>query len=86
MHYYHAYIYRSISNYLEDSMENKPTLLNADQVAQRLGVSKSTAYNIIKELNREMQESGCKVIQGRVCSDKLEEAFFGTRRVVGDDR
>lgn len=67
-------------------MENKPTLLNADQVAQRLGVSKSTAYNIIKELNREMQESGCKVIQGRVCSDKLEEAFFGTRRAVSNDR
>lgn len=61
-------------------MENKTTLLNAEQVAQRLGVSKSTAYNIIKVLNREMQESGCKVIQGRVCSDKLEEAFFGTRK------
>ncbi len=61
-------------------MENKPTLLNAKQVAERLDVSKSTAYNIIKELNREMQESGCKVIQGRVCNDKLEEAFFGIRK------
>lgn len=67
-------------------MENKPTLLNAEQVAKRLGVSKSTAYNIIKELNREMKENGRKVIQGRVCSDKLEEAFFGTRRTVGNDR
>lgn len=80
MNYHHAVIYRSIPNYSEDSIKNKPTLLNAEQVAERLGVSKSTACNVIKELNREMQESGCKVIQGRVCSDKLEEAFFGARR------
>lgn len=60
--------------------EEQPTLFNAEQVAERLGVSKSTAYNVIKELNREMRKSGCKVIQGRVCGDKLEETFFGARR------
>ena len=31
--------------------ENRPTMLNAEQVAQRLNMSKGFAYKIIQEMN-----------------------------------
>ena len=33
--------------------EGKPTMLNAEQVAQRLNMSKGFAYKIIQEMNEE---------------------------------
>ena len=33
--------------------ENRPTMLNAEQVAQRLNMSKGFAYKIIQEMNEE---------------------------------
>lgn len=40
--------------------------LRADEVQQILGVSKSYAYKVIKEMNSELQRQGFRTIAGRV--------------------
>ena len=40
--------------------------LRADDVQQILGVSKSYAYKVIKEMNSELQRQGYRTIAGRV--------------------
>lgn len=42
-------------------------------------------YEIIRELNREMEQSGCATIPGRVSSQIIEEKYFGDERGVRDD-
>ena len=49
--------------------EGKPTMLNAEQVAQRLNMSKGFAYKIIQEMNEEQIKKGRAVVKGRVRSD-----------------
>lgn len=51
-------------------------MLDADQVKENLGVSKATAYKIIRQLNSELKESGCRVVQGRVNKRFFEQTYF----------
>lgn len=62
-------------------------LLGASEVSMKLGVCRSKAYEIIRELNREMEHRGCTTIPGRVSSQILEERYFGTAEGrTSDDR
>ena len=56
--------------------EGKPTMLNAEQVAQRLNMSKGFACKIIQEMNEEQIKKGRAVVKGRVRSDHFEARFF----------
>ena len=56
--------------------ENKPTMLNAEQVAERLNMSKGYAYRIIREMNEEQEALGRPVVKGRVRSDHFERRYF----------
>ncbi|EHF02654.1 hypothetical protein HMPREF1008_00299 [Olsenella sp. oral taxon 809 str. F0356] len=56
--------------------EKKPTMLNADQVAERLNMSRSYAYRIIREMNDEQESKGRPVLKGRVRSDHFERRYF----------
>ncbi len=60
-------------------------LLGASEASMRLGVCRSKAYKIIKELNREMEQRGCKTISGKVSSRIVEEKYFGTTGGRRDD-
>ena len=60
-------------------------MLTAKEVADRLGVSRTTAYTVIRELNAEMVERGCKVIPGRVSSESFEDAYFGKKCKGGEE-
>ena len=59
--------------------KQEPRLLGAVEVADRLGVCRTKAYEIIRELNDEMEIRGCKVIAGRVSNEIFEEAFFNPK-------
>lgn len=62
-------------------------LLGASEVALKLGVCRSKAYRIIRELNCEMERRGCATIPGRVSSQIVEERYFGDKRgVKANDR
>lgn len=60
-------------------------LLGASEVSMKLGVCRSKAYEIIRELNREMEQRGCATIPGRVSSQIVEERYFGSESGVRDD-
>lgn len=59
--------------------KQEPRLLGAAEVADRLGVCHTKAYEIIRELNDEMEIRGCKVIAGRVSNEIFEETFFNSK-------
>ena len=52
-------------------------ILKADEVAKRLGISRTSAYTVIKQLNRELEEKGLITRSGRVSKDYFERRFFG---------
>ncbi len=54
----------------------KPTMLNAEQVAERLNMSKGYAYKIIRQMNEEQEALGRPVVRGRVRSDHFENKYF----------
>ena len=65
--------------------ETEPKLIGAAEIAERMGVSRSTAYKVIKELNGEMERRGCRTIRGRVSNELFEETYFG-KGAARDDR
>ena len=46
-------------------MTNK-TFMTVEEVAVEMGVSKSYAYKIVKQLNEELQKLGYLIVAGRV--------------------
>lgn len=59
--------------------KQEPRLLGAAEVVNRLGVCCTKAYEIIRELNDEMEIRGCRVIAGRVSNEIFEEMFFNPK-------
>lgn len=66
-------------------MKTEPRLIGAREIAERMGVSRSMAYKVIKELNGEMERRGCRTIRGRVSNELFEEVYFG-KKAARDDR
>ncbi len=46
-------------------MENK-TFMTVQEVADELGVSKSQAYKVVRQLNEELRQLGYLTVNGRV--------------------
>lgn len=55
----------------------KPVMIDANEVAKRLNMSKHYGYKVIRELNAEQEKIGRPIIRGRIRSDVFEEAYFG---------
>ena len=51
--------------------------ITAQEVAVMLGVSKSKAYAVVRELNRELSDRGFITISGKVSRTFFEEKFYG---------
>ena len=56
--------------------------LKVDDVMQILGISKSAAYNIMRQLNNELEEKGYAVIRGKISRKYFEERFYGMTEAV----
>ena len=63
-------------------MVEKQSFMRAEDVAKELGISKSHAYKIMRELNQELKEKGYLIIAGRVNRKFFMEKFCygGTER------
>lgn len=57
----------------------KNKLVNADYIREALGVSRATAYRIIKELNQELEAGGIRTLPGKVSLGYFEQRFFAVR-------
>lgn len=51
--------------------------ISAQEVADMLGISKSKAYRIVRELNEELETKGFITVAGRVSRKFFEEKFYG---------
>ena len=51
------------------------TLVKVDEVKELLNVKDGKAYQIMKRLNKELEDQGFITIQGRVPLDYLKERF-----------
>ncbi len=53
--------------------------MKVDEVAQKLEVSKSYAYRLMQEMNRELKSMGCITISGRIDRQFFYDKLYGTR-------
>ena len=51
-------------------------MLTADEVAERLKIKKGSAYEVIRQMNKEQEALGRVVICGRIRSDLFEARYF----------
>ena len=69
----------------DERMANQ--FMRADEVAKELGVSRSFAYKLIRQLNQELKERGFLTIAGRINRDYLKERLYtaesGVKQNVG---
>ena len=54
----------------------RPSLLTADVVAERLKIKNGSAYEVIRQMNKEQEALGRVVIRGRVRSDLFDARYF----------
>lgn len=54
-------------------------MVNANELSNLLGVSKSKAYKIIRALNKELAEEGYITISGKCPLSYVEERVFGLK-------
>ena len=54
----------------------RPHMLDADEVAELLRIKKGSAYEVIRQMNREQEALGRVVVRGRVRSDLFEDGYF----------
>lgn len=52
-------------------------MITAHDIMERLSVSRSTAYNIMREINDDLETRGLRIIPGRVSERHFEELYFG---------
>lgn len=54
----------------------RPSMLTADEVAECLKIKKGSAYEVIRQMNKEQEALGRVVIRGRVRSDLFDARYF----------
>lgn len=59
----------------------KSRFITSKEVAEELGVSKSFAYKVVRQLNDELKKKGYMVVAGKVSRMYYEEKFYGLREV-----
>ena len=52
-------------------------LMNAQEVAEALGVSKASAYKIIHVWNERLHNLGYTTVSGRISRKYFQEQFYG---------
>ena len=56
--------------------------VEAEEMAEALGISKPYAYKLMREMNAELKQKGFLTIPGRVSRRYFEEKFYG----LGENR
>ena len=62
-------------------MELQDRMMKVDEVMERLSLSKASAYQVIKELNAELEAKGLRTIPGRVSKRYFDSVYFNPAEV-----
>ncbi len=57
----------------------KSRFITSSEVAEELGVSKSFAYKVVRQLNDELRTKGFMIVSGKVSRMYYEEKFYGLK-------
>lgn len=57
----------------------KSKFISTEEVANELGVSKSFAYKIVRQMNEELKTKGFMIVAGKVSRVFYEEKFYGIK-------
>lgn len=57
-------------------------MMNANDVANEIGVSKAHAYKLIRQLNEELEASGYLTVYGKMPRAFWEKKFYGYQNTV----
>ncbi len=57
----------------------KSRFITSKEVAEELGVSKSFAYKVVRQLNDELKKKGFMIVSGKVSRVYYEEKFYGLK-------
>lgn len=60
--------------------------MRVEEVAEEMGVSVSYAYKLVRKLNKELKETGCICIPGRIDRKFFHEKFYSTKTNSDDER
>ena len=60
-------------------METEMYMMSAEDVCEKLGISKATAYKLIRRLNEELSTAGYLVISGKIPRKYFEKKLFGCK-------
>ena len=63
-------------------MQVKVSYITANDIMEVLGVGRSKAYGIVRELNQELEESGYNVIKGKVPVGYFQKKYYGCEMKV----
>ncbi len=66
----------NMAEYKPTALQTSKRYLTATDVAELLGVSRSTAYRIIKRLNSELEKSGKLTVAGKVSAKYFHENTY----------
>ncbi len=59
--------------------------MRAEDVAKELGISKSFAYKLIRQLNQELKKKGFVTISGRINRVYFQERLYQAQKGVNDN-
>lgn len=59
---------------------NEKLYYTAAEIAQMIGVGRTTAYGIVKQMNEELKSRGFLVVRGKVPKEFFDAKYFGGTR------
>ena len=59
--------------------------ITAAEVAEIMGVSRSKAYQIVREMNRELKAQGCLTVAGKCPAQYFKQKFYSFQ-IPGGER
>ena len=62
------------------------TFLTAMEIANILGVSRSTGYKIVSILNNELKDKGYYILPGRTSAKYFSERFYDYNDLLSDEQ
>lgn len=59
-------------------------MMNATDIMNELGVKRSKAYEILRELNEQLVKDGYTSVRGKIPRPYLESKFYGFRAMTAE--
>ena len=65
-----------------NKMQIKVSYITANEIMEILGIGRSKAYDIVREMNQELENAGYNVIKGKVPVRYFQKKYYGCEMKV----